>query len=82
MGISTPGYLAGFQTVLSPSSRELPGATTAGLEEQSPQNTENQNVTTARGQDLVLFHGLHNQGQGEGEEKEPYWKEELAEPLN
>lgn len=40
-------------------STEPPGAAGAGWRaEQSPQNTENQNVTTARGQDLVLFHEL------------------------
>lgn len=30
-----------------------------GEEEQSPQTTENKNMTAARSQDLVLFHGLH-----------------------
>lgn len=63
-------------------SAEPPGATSAEWTELSPQNTENQNVTAAGGQDLVLFHGLHIWGQGEGEEKEPYGLEELGEPLN
>lgn len=61
MGESTPGYLVGCQTVLSPSSRTpqnplvppVPGE----QREQSPQNTENWNVT-ARSQDIVLLQGL------------------------
>lgn len=62
MGKSTPGYLAGWQTVLSPSSRTPQNRLVPPVqstEEQSPLNTENQNVTAARGQDLVLFQALH-----------------------
>lgn len=68
---------------LRPPERHRTSATSAGrTEEQSPQNTENRKVTAAGGQDLVLFHGLHIEGQGGGKEKEPYWEEELGEPLN
>lgn len=72
----------GVRHALRPPELHRTPATGAGwTEEQSPQNTENRNVTVAGGQDLVLFHGLHIQGQGGGKEKEPYWEEELGEPL-
>lgn len=66
--------------MLSPSSRTLQNH--LGPPVPSAQNTENQNVTAAGGQDLVLFLRLHIWGQGEGKEKEPYGEEELGEPLN
>jgi hypothetical protein len=70
---STPGYLAGYETLLFilQDSTELSGTDTAGKQwEQSPQNTENWNVT-AKSQDLVLFLGLQIWSQGGERRKSP-----------
>lgn len=80
MGVSTPGCLAGCQTVLSPSSREPPGAATAVNRGAESTKHREPKWDRSKGPGPCAFSGVTHLGSRRG--KEPYWEEELAEPLN
>lgn len=82
-GKLTPGYLAGYQTVLPPSSttpqNRLAYQVLSQQWEQSPQNTKRTAIRQQQGaRTLCFFMGYKSRAK----EKVPYWEQELAVPLH